>query len=560
MVTSTSLKDEKEKNKLAASVDLITNLAGLRHPLAAPVLFYFMAILLPVAFYVGPIQITGVRLVLLLLVIPLTVRLFIGEFGRIIVPDIAFFVYVLWIFVPLFIHNPTRALESGGSSGLEFWGGYLLGRAYIRSREDFIAIIRLIAFVVICCVPFAVYETISGNTPILDFLNLMPGVTSLHRADTDIRLGFHRVQLIFEHPIHFGLFCAIMLPMCWIGMKGIYRDTTRFVICAAVLVSGFSSLSSGGIVAMFIQLGLIGWAWLFRSTSRRWIYLAVLILIAYLIISVFSSRNPLAVFISYGTFSSHNAYVRIAIFEHGLNNVLSSPWFGIGLNNWVRPAWIGESVDNFWLLTSMRYGIPGVALLAIGYVYALVRIGLRNLDQDVVMWQFRRAWLFSFSGLSFTLATVHIWHNIYSFVFFMFGTGMWLLTEKPQKGDVETQTKEILTRKRYKTFRVYDKPTKGMEIGKGEPAYTRAHNDEGMDVRKVTSKAGMKKLPTSRGMKADSSKTKLLYTRFSKEPDTAQDIIKKGRKKTDGQNSKAVHYTRRSTKHTQKSNKDKDNQ
>jgi len=45
----------------------------------------------------------------------------------------------------------------------------------------------------------------------------------------------------------------------------------------------------------------------------------------------------------------------------------------------------------------------------------------------------RRAWGFSFVGLTFTLCTVHIWANIYSFVFFMFAAGVWMIKE-PVKG------------------------------------------------------------------------------------------------------------------------------
>jgi hypothetical protein len=34
--------------------------------------------------------------------------------------------------------------------------------------------------------------------------------------------------------------------------------------------------------------------------------------------------------------------------------------------------------------------------------------------------------MFTFIGLTFSLATVHIWTSIYSFVFFLLGAGMWM--------------------------------------------------------------------------------------------------------------------------------------
>jgi hypothetical protein len=128
------------------------------------------------------------------------------------------------------------------------------------------------------------------------------------------------------------------------------------------------------------------------------------------------------------------------IFEWGIANVLgsaekdipASPWIGIGLNDWIRPWFMGSSsVDNFWLLMAMRYGMPGFLLLALGYAWGLTLAMRRDLTADPVLSQIRRAWVFTFVGLTFTLSTVHVWTSIYSFTFFMFGAGMWLLTARP---------------------------------------------------------------------------------------------------------------------------------
>jgi len=79
----------------------------------------------------------------------------------------------------------------------------------------------------------------------------------------------------------------------------------------------------------------------------------------------------------------------------------------------------------------MQYGLPGFFLLMMGYLPTLWWIGRRNFDADLQLWQLRRAWMFTFSGLTLTLCTVHIWTSIFSFVFFLFGAGMWFLTAEP---------------------------------------------------------------------------------------------------------------------------------
>lgn len=420
--------------KVAAQLGALADLAGVRHKLATPVLIYFLAVLLPIGFRLGPLYMTGVRIVLIVLIVPLTLRLLSGAYGKLLLTDILFFLHVAWMAVAMAVNNPDQAIANTGSTGVEFLGGYVVGRAFIRSREDFIAMIRLIVFVVICLLPFAIYETLTGTAPILKLLNSLPGIGSLKDIDIGKRMGLDRVQMVFAHPIHFGLFCAIMLPLCWVGMKDIYSNGTRWMVTLAVGISGLSALSSGAFLALLLQLGLFIWAWMFRNSNKRWLILLALFAVAYVVVDLLSNRTPIMVFLSYATFSSHTAYWRSLIFEYGMQNVWAHPLYGLGLNDWARPSWMHSgSMDNFWLLNAVRYGIPGFAFLAAGYVLALWKIGRRDFDDDIVLWQFRRAWMFSFLGLTFTLCTVHVWHTLYSFVFFMFGTGMWLLTAEPRQ-------------------------------------------------------------------------------------------------------------------------------
>jgi hypothetical protein len=146
----------------------------------------------------------------------------------------------------------------------------------------------------------------------------------------------------------------------------------------------------------------------------------------------------------YMTFSAQTGYWRIAIFEWGMINVWDNPIFGIGLNDWVRPEWMhSSSVDNFWLLMTMRYGIPGFVFLAVGYLIGLIRLIWCDLQHDQQLLMLRQAWVFTFLGLSFVLFTVHVWGNMYSFVFFMFGAGVWMLDAKPSSESENTSPKSV---------------------------------------------------------------------------------------------------------------------
>ena len=85
------------------------------------------------------------------------------------------------------------------------------------------------------------------------------------------------------------------------------------------------------------------------------------------------------------------------------------------------------SMDNFWLVMAIRYGVPGFCFLAVGYIVVIARVMRRKFQGDTVLQNLRMAWVFTFLGLTFTLCTVHVWTNIYSFVFFMFGAGVWFI-------------------------------------------------------------------------------------------------------------------------------------
>ncbi len=400
-----------------------------------PVMLYLLAVLLPVSFRLGPLVMTGVRVFLLLMIIPLALRLLSGRCGRLMVIDGLMVAHILWATVALAVNNPEQVIQQAGSVGLEFIGGYLVGRTCIRSRDDFVALVRFLVAVVICVLPFTVFEALTGRSVLLDLLNKLPGLSAQPNVSTDKRLGLFRVQSTFAHPIHFGLFCSVILSLCFVGLKGAVPDGRRSLLGILVAVSGFLSLSSGALLALLLQTGLIGWAFAFRGVERRWWLLLGLFALAYVVVDMLSNRTPIRVFMTYATFSAHTAYWRMIIFEWGMKNVWANPVFGLGLNDWVRPVYMRSgSMDNFWLVMAVRYGIPGFLLLAAGYLIGLFRVMTRDFRADPGLGHIRRAWVFTFVGLTFTLCTVHVWSNVYSFVFFIFGAGIWLIDVVPGGG------------------------------------------------------------------------------------------------------------------------------
>lgn len=245
-------------------------------------------------------------------------------------------------------------------------------------------------------------------------------------------MGLERVQAVFAHPIHFGLYCAVVMSLAFVGLKDALTDGMRWAASGLVGAVGFLALSSGALLAILLQLALFAWSRIFAPIWWRWWLLVGCFAFAYVVIDLLSNRSPIRVFMSYATFSAHTAYWRSIIFEWGMVNVWKHPLFGLGLNDWERPYYMySGSMDNFWLVMAVRYGIPGFLTLLVGYVWTLAAVMARDFNADPVLTQFRRAWVFTFIGLSFTLCTVHIWANVYSFCFFIFGAGIWLVDATP---------------------------------------------------------------------------------------------------------------------------------
>lgn len=405
----------------------------LQGSLPLPAVLYLFTVVIPIMFNVGPLLLSGLRLYLLLLIIPLMVRLFSGRFGRVSIIDLLFISHIGWATVALAMNNPDKVVSQVGSVGMEFLGGYLVGRAYIRTPEAFAALCRWVVFLVLCTVPFAILETQTGRPVIVDIIQKLPGVFSVGVVNNEPRMGLERAQVMLAHPIHYGLFCSVAFSLAFVALKDLTSPTKRYLVSCIIMLSGFLSLSSGALLAIFLQLFLILWAALFNKIRWRWWLLLGLGCLAYVIIDILSNRSPVVAVLSRMAFSTHNLYWRTIIFEWGMKNVWDNPIFGIGLNDWERPWFMySGSMDNFWLVMAVRYGIPGFLLLALVYALGLFRVMQRNFDGDPLLLNFRRAWVFTFMGLSFTLATVHVWTNIYSFVFFLFGAGIWFITATPR--------------------------------------------------------------------------------------------------------------------------------
>ena len=169
-------------------------------------------------------------------------------------------------------------------------------------------------------------------------------------------------------------------------------------------------------------MALVIWFSVSRGLRNRTLYFAVGCVAAYIFIDVFSNRTPVQVIFDYAALNPWTGYYRTLIWQFGWADFLSSPIVGIGYNDWARPIWMSASVDTFWLILLLRYGLLAVAPLVLGIGMSLHQSLMRYFPKTEVELDLAYFWLASLISLLIAGFTVHFWEQSYVELFFLVGS------------------------------------------------------------------------------------------------------------------------------------------
>jgi len=398
---------------------------------ALPVVMLILSFALPpeTSVSLGSVRLSPYRLILLAGFFPALHRVTAAWQGGLCAPDIAVIGHGVWAMVALVV---TMGLADSAETAViylvETTGSYMIARAYVRTLDDYIAVIRLIFWTASLLLAFAVAESLSGHHFLRLSFKAILGGPGPH--DIEPRLGLTRAFTSFEHPILFGVFAASAFAgTYYLLSSGDRRDMVRRL---SIMAATFFSLSGGPYTMLALQLGLIAWDRITATLAHRWTLLVAVFAAAWLVLTLASNRSPVLVFVSYLTFSASSAYNRVHIWTYGTAEVARHPVFGIGLNDWIRAPWMSSSMDNFWLLTTVRYGLPALVCL----VLALIWIGRKHAalrTSHPVLQRAQKAWAITMLGFVLAGLTVHFWNALLVQLFFMIGCGMCLTLRPAQK-------------------------------------------------------------------------------------------------------------------------------
>ena len=384
---------------------------------------FLLSLLVPHRFYIGGLMFQPYKFWLTILFVPLLIMFFMGKAGRPMLVDWLMIGTTLWMLLSTARnHGVGYAVVTGGSYVVEFLGAYLLARIAIRSAADFRRMVVVLFIVLLVLLPFAVLEAFSGRPVLAQWIG----------ADWIIkwigeRMGMRRTQTAFEHPILFGAFVSTMFGLFWYALIPNATLIARLFLASLAGIATIFSLSTGAFLAVQVQILLIFWELITRPHPQRWRIFGWLVVIGYFALDQITTRTPFHTLVNYAAFSSHSAYMRIIVYEHGMAIVRANRLFGIGFHDWPRPFWVSGSVDNFWLLTAMRHGIPALAMFAAAIALIILRAGRQPMI-DPLDRACRAAFLTALGGVIIAGGTVHYWRALLVFVVFIIGSGVWTFT------------------------------------------------------------------------------------------------------------------------------------
>ena len=393
------------------------------HPLAV---ITILSLVIPINWMLGSLFMTPSRALFLITVPYLFIRWAKGDFNGRLAVDWLMILYVFWITVTIIRLHPDKALTFVGTTTLIILGGYLTARATIRSIEDFQALIRFMAWIVMCMMPLALIESISHDMFIGNFIDSLPGVSSNKDVDYCCRMGLDRAQVVFAHPIHYGLFASLPFALYAFGLRNQVSLVNRLSVCLVLGVACFLSISSGPFLSMLFQAAIVAYAMTTQKIEAQWRFLLITLSVFYVIIEVNTSHFGLFTIATKLSFNSATANVRAILFDYGIDQIWRTPIMGNGYRPFPLPPFMTGSVDNFWLLLAVVHGMPAFAACMGAFLYSMIRAGRGKLIRGSDLYNARVAWTALLTSLLLTLATVAIWSEIHSAVFLMLGAGQFL--------------------------------------------------------------------------------------------------------------------------------------
>jgi hypothetical protein len=343
--------------------------------------------------------------------------------------DVLVVAIAFWVCLALFMTtDPVGAFLASVAQVTDIGLAYFIGRFTIRSARDWRIFLILMAPGLAVSGAILVLESLTHRVIVQEILGQLTGRPFVR--DSGSRLGLFRAYGTFPHPILAGIFMASFLPPYLLsGLRGWPKYFGMFAAFAS-----FFTLSSAALLSLTAGLALSAYNWITdRISNLNWQVFAIVCALGLFAAEFGSKSGVYNLVLRFGSLNSWTAYYRTLIWDYGVENVKRNPWFGIGYRDYDRPEWMSTSVDHFWLLIAIRFGVIPPVLLALAMIAIIVMLGRRSTQVPTADRGLYKGVAITVAVFGLATLSVALWLSAHVWFFMVLGIGASLAATRPER-------------------------------------------------------------------------------------------------------------------------------
>lgn len=390
----------------------------------------FMAcLLIPGSFFLAGARFSPYRAFLLIAFLPLFISFVRGAGGRLTSVDVFFILYGLSMTSSMLLHVGFARIDYIVIQLVEAVCGYLVGRVLVRNAADYRLFFRCFLWGLLLILPFGLLEMLTKTNLVSQIAGMV--LQPYEQMQHPPRLGLHRAQTSFEHPILFGLFCSLAFANALCIFRS--EPMRRVFWTGVAFLSTFTAMSSAPLLAIFAQIMMLTWDRIMITIRSKWFILIGIGGAIFGILELVTPNGAIDFLISNFTLVPATAEYRVMTNQYAIEAVAQRPLlgFGPGAVGIDLPWWHTGSIDNFWLTTAVNFGLPCVTFLVLTMAAHLWNV-MMSTNGDEAEAALRAGHFAGLAGLLFILVTVHVWGGVSVMIMTYVGAGAWMYAPQAQ--------------------------------------------------------------------------------------------------------------------------------
>lgn len=342
-------------------------------------------------------------------------------------PDLGILLGCFWIALASYMTTGklTDTLAQGGAHGIDIGLSYFFMRLSVRSPRDLRLFLVAIAPAVAGTGAILAMESVSGRLIVQPIFSSITGQPL--RGGVEFRLGLARGVASFPHAILAGICLASFMTIYWMsGLRGWPK-----IIGFVGAFGAFFTMSSAALLGLLMGGLLIAYDWLsLRFRNFTWSLFLAGSTILFLTVELVSNSGFFNLLVRFASLNTVSAYNRVLIWKYGSESVMRHPFFGIGYEDWDRPSWMNWStsfsVDHFWLILAMRFGLPVSVFFIFATAMAVLLVARRSTKVSPVDARLMRGVAIALAVFALGAISVSLWLNALVWFFMLVGISVTL--------------------------------------------------------------------------------------------------------------------------------------